>query len=147
MPTGAWVCPDDDALERCTLGRAELEELEVVEEHLLVCPECRQKAERLAAWLRDFRGAALNSCARLTIVHRTEAGPVYLKAEAATAGRWRAHFSGKELEGSDVFATRSAAFEYLRRSFAEMFPGHRCGAGCRVAECGAAPESSGSGAA
>jgi hypothetical protein len=147
MPTGAWGCPDDEALERYTIGQAQMEEFEAVEEHLLVCPECQQSVERLTAWLRDFRGAALNSCTRITIVHHTEAGPVYLKAEAATAGRWRAHFSGKELEGADVFATRGAAFEYLRRSFAEMFPAHRCTPGCRVAECGAAPESGGSSAA
>lgn len=129
------------------MGRAQVVELQAIEEHLLMCADCQSRLETLETWLQDFRGAAVNSCASISVVHATEAGPVYLQAGIGEGGRWAASFKGRELEGADAFATRDAAFSYLRRCFAEMFPGHGCGPGCRIVECKAAPEPGGPGVA
>jgi hypothetical protein len=125
----------DDLLERYAIkGEWMGDDLPQVEEHLLVCSGCRRRLEEFEEWLKDLRGAAIQSCALVTVVHETDTGPVHLHLERSEEGVWISNFRGRDLEGTDSFATRSEALEYLRRSFGEMFPGHGCGPRCRITE-------------
>jgi hypothetical protein len=63
------------------------------------------------------------------IVHLTEDGPVRLAVKRTGRAGWSASFSGPSLEELRQFNSL-AANRYLYRSFAQMFPEHRCGGGC-----------------
>jgi hypothetical protein len=64
------------------------------------------------------------------IVHLTEDGPIRLAVKRTGRTGWSASFSGPSLEGLRRFSSLAAANRYLRRSFAQMFPEHRCDGGC-----------------
>ena len=57
-----------------------------------------------------------------------------LTATKSAEGQWIARFSGPKLEGAREFRTLAAANRYLVRSFAAMFPEHRCTKRCRGGE-------------
>jgi hypothetical protein len=49
----------DDVLEQYSLGTLPEEEAELLEEHLLICEECRGRLEETDAFIKAARGAAL----------------------------------------------------------------------------------------
>ncbi len=67
----------------------------------------------------------------IEVVHHTKDGPVRLKVSQAGEDRWVAQISGPTLEGAREFKTLGAANRYLVRTFAAMFPEHRCTKRCR----------------
>ncbi len=66
----------------------------------------------------------------VNFTHDTRDGPIRLRASRSDQGRWIARFWGRQLEGAREFRSLKAANEYLLRSFAAMFPGHRCTSRC-----------------
>jgi len=52
-----WEHPDDDSLERYLRGAMDDKELPGIEEHLLICHACVEKAERLQRYLETMRQA------------------------------------------------------------------------------------------
>jgi len=125
----------EDSLDRYAAShRLPETELAAVEEHLLVCPACQ---DRLAA-VDDFvgaLGAALQKrgVVRMDFIHQTEDGPVRLLLTRTADDGWLARFQGRELDGCREFRTAVGAKRWLARSFAEMFPQHRCTRRCRAA--------------
>ena len=52
-----WEHPDDDSLERYLGGSLGEEEAQRIEEHLLICHACVEKAEKLQKYLETMRQA------------------------------------------------------------------------------------------
>lgn len=112
------------SLEEYSLDKLPESSLAVVEEHLLVCDECR-------AWLEVIEP--------VNYVHFTKDGPVYLRATLLTTGKVMARHWGKNLNGGRVCESVAAARKYLSESFSQMFPEHRCTSKCGpTGESGAA---------
>jgi hypothetical protein len=129
--TTTWdIHPDEEALESHVMGKARGAKLARIEEHLLVCAGCR---ERLAE-LDEFVGAIREACGALDDAvgwtHATSDGPVHLQATRSRNRQWNARFEGRKLEGGSAFTSLREAWDFLRRSFAEMYPEHRCTARC-----------------
>jgi anti-sigma factor RsiW len=114
-------------------------ELAALEAHLLVCPSCQDRFAELdgsvqaLSTILERRGQM-----QTDFVHQTEDGPVRLLLTRTVDRGWVARFQGRELDGRREFRTAVGAKRWLARSFAEMFPKHRCTRRCR-----AAPEPSG----
>jgi hypothetical protein len=123
--------PGEEALENYAMGRSRGAQLAQIEKHLLVCSICQDRLEELEAFLAAMRSAAGAVLDSWNFVHTTKDGPVRLVAARSESGQWTARFEGKDLEGSRDFDSLRAAHDFLVRSFAEMFPEHRCTAKCR----------------
>jgi hypothetical protein len=119
--------PTIDTLEFYSLGRLTGPKLARVEEHLLVCDDCRDRVSFL-----DHYHATLKEALReiKREIHATEDGLIYNWVEALPNGRCRARHRGPMLSGGSEFATKKQAWAFLRRSFTEMFPKHRCSKRC-----------------
>lgn len=122
---------DEARLESYVLGRLVASELGDVEEHVLICEECRNRAEGLDSFIAGLCAAneLLNS-EPLRMTHLTTDGPIRLRVDNAAAGGWNASFSGRQLEGGRWFPELREANEYLLKTFAELFPEHACGKDC-----------------
>ena len=127
--------PSEEVLEQYALERLLGEELERVEEHLLICEDCRSRLSALDEFVQAFRAVSEVS-GPITFAHQTEDGPVFLQVFYAGGGFWVGKFWGAELEGRQVFSGPEDAWEYVRRSFQEMFPGHICTQACRQEKLG-----------
>jgi len=104
-----------EELESYSLGKVAPSQLAALEEHLLICGQCRAK---LAA-IEPF-----------SYVHYTKDGPVYSRITSLRTGAFFARHWGRNLEGGKEFRMRARAKAYLLRSFSEMFPEHICTARC-----------------
>ncbi len=94
-----------------------------VEGHLLACVECAKNVtslERHYLALMDLLRHARPE------VHATEDGLIYNWVEVLGNGQFGARHRGPLLDGGDDFATKTLAWKYLHRSFADMFPEHPC---------------------
>lgn len=128
--------PDDDTLEAYSIGVLPGPKLERVEEHLLICTECQERMREVESFVEAMREAAAQLTGAVVVTHSTEDGVVRLEARKQSRRTWRARFSGPQFEGEQSFSSFRAAFNYLERSFARMYPEHRCGPGCRRGEVG-----------
>jgi len=106
-------------------------ELAPVDEHLLVCENCRQAVSEMDVFAPLLRPETTRGPSRAAYVHLTVDGAVTLEISALPESRWSARFHGQHLEGQTVLESPHEACSYLRRSFSEMFPEHLC-----TAECG-----------
>jgi hypothetical protein len=127
--------PSKDLLERYSLSRSTPEESAQVEQHLLVCEECRTCLAELDTYAVAMRSALQVAASfpahrPLQVVHYTAEGPVYSRSRKIKKGRWLAVHEGPNLEGGRFCKTLRQANEYLYRSFVEMFPEHRCTPQC-----------------
>jgi len=102
-------------LESYSLGRLVSKQLEILERHLLTCPECRAKLKAIEPY---------------NFVHYTKDGPFYSRITKLHTGIFLARHWGQALEGGREFRTRRAALAYLTRTFLRMFPEHVCSAWC-----------------
>jgi hypothetical protein len=106
-------------------------ELAPVDEHLLVCENCRQAVAEMDVFAPLLRPETTRGLGRAAYVHLTVDGAVTLEISALPESRWSARFHGRHLEGQTVLESPRDACSYLRRSFSEMYPEHLC-----TAECG-----------
>jgi len=123
--------PDAEAIERFVFGELAEPKLAPVEEHLLVCETCRHAVAEMDAFAALVRPSEAGRARRAAYVHTTADGPVTLEIRRLSESNWSAQFCGPGLEGQALVGSAREACAYLRRSFAEMFPEHLCGAGCR----------------
>lgn len=119
----------EETLEEFALGRLRGAALTRLEEHLLICEECQDRLSELDAFVQGIADAdgLLNYVA---FSHDTADGTVTLEATRLQAGVWEARFRGGNLEGTETLTSLREAFRFLRRSFAEMYPEHRCTRHC-----------------
>jgi hypothetical protein len=119
----------EDALEEYALGRLRGAALARLEEHLLVCEECQDRLSQLDTFVQGMADAD-GLLDYVGFSHDTADGEVNLEATRLHSRAWLARFRGAHLDGSDTFESLRDAFRFLRRSFAEMYPEHRCTRRC-----------------
>ena len=105
----------DGALEEYSLNSLPECSLCAVEEHLLVCDQCRGRLEGIEP---------------VNYIHYTEDGPVYARATRLTTGKAMARHWDQDLHTGKAFGNVSAAGEYLAESFSHMYPEHTCNPLC-----------------
>jgi hypothetical protein len=102
-------------LENYSLGRLAASRMPEVEQHLLVCEQCRTKLSDIEPY---------NS------VHYTRDGPFYSRVTKLRTGALFARYWGRSLEVGKEFQTHQGARAYPARTFSQMFPHHICTAHC-----------------
>jgi hypothetical protein len=96
---------------------------------LLICQECQDRLLELDAFVEGIADAD-GLLDYVGFSHDTADGTVVLEASRLETRVWEAHFRGAHLEGKETFPSLREAFRFLRRSFAEMYPEHRCTRRC-----------------
>ncbi len=119
----------EETLEEYALGRLRGAALARLEEHLLICEECQDRLSELDTFLQGMSEAD-GLLDYVGFSHDTADGEVSLEATRLQPRRWLARFRGAHLEGTETFPSLREAFRFLRRSFAEMYPEHRCTRRC-----------------
>jgi hypothetical protein len=107
----------DGSLEEYSLDGLPEASLAAVEEHLLVCNQCRARLEGIEP---------------VNYIHFTEDGPVYESATRLSTGKVMARHRGQNLHAGKTLGSFSAAKRYLRESFSQMFPEHTCDGLCSL---------------
>ncbi len=119
----------DKELAEYSFGRLPAADAERVSAHLAVCTLCRRKLRAERAFQRAVRRALL--AGPISAVHATKDGPIHLQVTRTARGTWLARHWGRELDGGWEFDTVEEANEWNLRSFAEMYPEHRCTGRCQ----------------
>lgn len=123
--------PDEETLESHAMGKLSGVSLSRIERHLLTCADCQHRLKELDVFLAAMREAAAGLLESVGHTHATSDGPVRLVATKLPNRRWLARFQGRELQGQYTFDSLPQASDFLRRSFAEMYPEHSCTPQCR----------------
>jgi hypothetical protein len=126
--------PDEEALESHALGKARGAKLARIEEHLLVCADCQKRLAELDEFVGAIREAAGGILEAVRWTHSTTEGAVQLQATKSRSRKWIARIQGREVEGGHTFQSLLEACTFLHRSFAELYPEHRCTPHCRHEE-------------
>jgi hypothetical protein len=122
---------------RLARGRLRREESVRVKRHIYTCSECLRLLIDIEYKLAveeaivGTRAPVPDEQEPLFIVHDTGDGLVYSRAEQK-GGKWIARHWGRELNGATECGTMREANDLLVRSFAEMYPEHRCTERCRI---------------
>jgi hypothetical protein len=106
---------DAETLEGYSLGKLDSKTLEASECHLLICNLCRERIVDIEPF---------NS------VHYTADGLFYSRVTVLRDGSLWAHHWGCQIDGGRHHRHLTNARKYLRDSFVQMFPEHRCVEGC-----------------
>ena len=124
---------DDGTLELYALGRVSSFEIVSVEEHLLICPLCRVRLQRVAEFAVTMREATrIIVSTELIATHRTDDGFIHLYVRPVGPDTWVATIRGDMIGGGVSAATRSEAVDLCTANFKEMFPEHQCNRGCTI---------------
>ena len=126
--------PDEDALESHALGKARGAKLARIEEHLLVCVDCQKRLAELDEFVGALREAAGGMLEAVSWTHLTTEGTVQLHASKSRSRQWVARIQGRDVEGGRAFPSLLEACTFLHRSFAELYPEHRCTRHCHHEE-------------
>jgi len=105
----------EEELESYSLGSLSSARTAVLEEHLLLCANCRARLDRMEPY---------------NYVHYTKDGPFYSRVTRQRNGTFFARHWGRSVKGGKEFRSRQGARAYLMRSFRQMFPEHVCGKDC-----------------
>jgi len=115
----------DETLENFSLDGLAESNLAALEEHLLVCDQCR---------------ARLAEIELLKYAHYTGDGPVCARITRLKTGKLMARVWGQDLHGGRAFGSFYAAKEYLSAFFAQMYPEHICKGPCGSPQFGGEPD-------
>jgi hypothetical protein len=105
----------DGALEQYSLDKLAEPSLVPVEEHMLVCDQCRARLEAIEP---------------VSFVHYTADGRFHSRVTRLATGKLMARHWDKDLNGGRTLQSVSAAKQYLNKSFSQMFPEHTCDRRC-----------------
>jgi hypothetical protein len=125
LESAAQGHPSDEVLEKYSLDRLPESNLAAVEEHLLVCDQCRARLQEIEP---------------LECVHYTDDGPVYARITRLSTGKLMARHWGHDLHAGRRFGSFYAAEEYVSTSFAQMYPEHTCKGSCGSPQFGDEPD-------
>jgi predicted anti-sigma-YlaC factor YlaD len=118
-----------DALEMYALGRESEHDVSAIEEHLLICPACREKVGELMEFGGLMRDALINVTSKLLEAHDTSEGTIRLFVRAFE-DRWAATMTGTTISGGIIAQSRAEAIAGIWDTFWRMFPEHRCTEKC-----------------
>lgn len=121
---------EDDSLELYTLGRVSPFEAASIEEHLLVCPLCRQNLQSAGEFAKTMREATRVAATELIASHRTEDGLVHVYVRPAGSPEWLATLRGGSITCGVLARSRSEAIDLCLANFRELFPEHECDGEC-----------------
>jgi hypothetical protein len=126
---------EDGLLEAYAVGNAPAEALEQFGQHLQACAQCRQRLRKTRQFVRDLQAALKTQPVLLESAHLTEHGSIRVAVKTSDSGDWLASVSGPDIETLQHFPKEQAdaAVQYALRTFTELFPEHKCTAGCRAA--------------
>lgn len=121
LPT---VHPSFDELEAYSLGLASDASLDKVEEHLLICEQCRIELTLSDQYVRAVKKAvpALKNGKRLRSIHTTDDGPIFGTIHSGADGKWIARQWGRQLDGGRTCDSMEEANAYLIDSFRQYVP-------------------------
>lgn len=102
-------------LEEYSLGKLSPGHTDDVEEHLLICQECRESLWAIEPY---------------NFIHHTADGPIYSRVTRLRNGMFAARHWGRALDGGKEFNSKQGAKAFLTRTFGEMFPEHVCTKAC-----------------
>jgi hypothetical protein len=120
--------PSSDELEAYSLGLSPDADLEIVEEHLLICERCQDELALTDQYVPAMKKALASpqTGKRLRSIHITENGPVFGAMHRGADGNWVARHWGRRLDGGRICDSVQEANAYLTESFLQMFPEHVC---------------------
>jgi hypothetical protein len=128
MTSSAGVIDDHQSsedLEDYSLGRLASSRTPALEQHLLICPQCRTDLTDIEPY---------------NFVHYTREGPFYSRVTKLRTGKLFARHWSRSLELGKEFRTHRDAQAYPAITFCQMFPHHvctaRCGASVSVSTAG-----------
>jgi hypothetical protein len=121
---------DEGSLELYALGRVSPFEVVAIEEHLLVCPYCKDRFTPIQDFAIAARNATQVMATELVDTHSTSDGLVHLYVRRTGVKAWVATIRGEAIGGGVTAKTRHEAVMLCVSSFREMFPEHRCGRRC-----------------
>lgn len=138
---------DDEVLELFALNRLPDDRLPAVEEHILICEECRERLHTVDIFLSTLKTTLRRSAPNVTFwqLHQTEDGPVEIWIERAGDDCWVSQRRGFALSGGGEFSTEAEALRELSETFAVLFPEHQCSAACLLGGSAEQPKTRGSG--
>ena len=132
----------EDDLEKYAMRTLPASACATFEEHLLICPDCRDRLVDFEQYVEAIQAAAAalpgktktRKARSHRFVHDTEDGLIV--SEATRRGqKWFAHHWGPELDGGTTTETLEEAMTYLNESFQQMFPEHtKCTERCETDE-------------
>lgn len=124
MGSGIQGHLSDGVLEEYSLDKLRESCLVALEEHLLICDQCRARLEAIEP---------------VNYIHYSQDGPIYSRVTRLATGRLLARHWGKDVDGGKVFGSIVAAKTYLSESFSLMFPEHGCNRWCSQPSAGSTP--------
>ncbi len=138
---------NDEVLELFALNRLPDDRLPAVEEHILICEECRERLHTVDVFLSTLKTTLRRSDPNVVFwqLHQTEDGPVEIWIERAGDSRWISRRRGPALSGGAEFRSEAEALEEVSESFAVLFPEHRCSGACLLGRLDERPKTLGSG--
>ncbi len=121
---------EDEDLDRYALGSATPDAEAAIEEHLLVCEDCRERLIQTETLISACRGLrkALESGPR-DCIHITPSDAVKLFVTRDAEGQWVAYIAGHLLPGR--YTSWTDANLHVDLAFARFFPNHTCSTDCR----------------
>ncbi len=121
---------EEDSLELYTLGRVSPFEAASIEEHLLVCPLCRDNLQSIEVFAKTMREATRVAATELIASHRTDDGLVHVYVRPSGSPEWLATLRGGTVTCGVRAHSRSEAIDLCLANFRELFPEHECSSEC-----------------
>jgi hypothetical protein len=122
-----------EGLERYALRWSDKAEAAAIEEHLLVCHNCRSAVVEAERYIGVLNKASLEKTEVTVAEHTTPDGLVRVSVRRASDRFWYARVVGAEVDAGALCFTRQDARREAERQFAEMYPVHTCTSECRRA--------------
>jgi hypothetical protein len=121
--------PGEGDLEQYTMSTCPEGRAEEIEEHLLLCEECRARLAAIDRCLLTFREAAVETLDDLHYRHKLRDGWADITV-SRSGSRWTARIWAPDVEFDRLLETFEEAFACSRNTFLELFPEHGCGPEC-----------------
>jgi anti-sigma factor RsiW len=129
-------CPTDEIIEKYARGKLNNEtQVARVEEHLLVCRACQDRAAAEESYIAAIR-SALPQFALVPVeihaVHKTNEGSVYLWISESADDCWTVRVQGCKVNCGSAATSRQAAMQETEVMFYQMFADHSCSEECFI---------------
>ena len=121
----------DEILEYYELGQLAQPAVNAVEDHLLICEDCRDLQAGVEEFIATLRAGVSNANIGIVFwqLHVTDEGLVEIWVEKFK-GRWMSLRRSRRYETAVQFATMADAIREATDNFRRLFPAHHCGSNC-----------------
>lgn len=119
-----------ELLELYVLGRAPESEVDRIEDHLLLCEQCRVLFSDTSLYVAAMQ-LGLRQLTGMVAVHATKDGVVTLSVKKGRKA-WIARVRGPGIDAGRRALSEKNALRACQDAFRSMYPEHTCGPGCKV---------------